>query len=157
MLGCIGKGAVASVPVERVLRRRVVFGPPHSGSVDEVDVEATVAIGVEKAAARTDRFNDEFLAVSPVDVDEADARVLSGVVEVRVGVEGDGCEQEEQEKLEHLVGAVARESVGKNLGAANIVRKLRCPRRIEIQAYSRRFALGNGFCRRGVFGHHLSL
>lgn len=33
-----------------------------------------------------------------------------------------------QEELEHLVGEVVRESVGKNLGAANIVRKLRCLR-----------------------------
>ena len=65
--------------------------------------------------------------------------------------------EEEQKEIQHLVGVVARESVDKNLGVANIVRKLRCPRRIEIQAYSRRFALGNGFRRRGVFGHHLSL
>ena len=54
---------------------------------------SAVAVVIEKSAARADRFNDEFLAVGPIDVDEGNARFLGGVVEARIGVEGEGCKQ----------------------------------------------------------------
>src|SRR3989304_477548 len=79
LVGDVGKAKAAQVAIEAVAWRHVDLRPPQGSPVEEVDVDPTVAVVIERGQTRGDRFHDVAFSAAAVGVPEVDPRFSGDV------------------------------------------------------------------------------